>query len=160
MTEEDIQAIKKLREHNRSVGQQVIQVCNQLIDRALIHDDSIFTDEDLKLVIQEKKELMDLVAQGYSRNSPQQQNHRKKWKPLLGEKHYSLNRHHIQYHDGGINGMNLIDLIEMLCDWYVATKENNRDIDKSIRENVQEHKIDSQLSRILKNTVREMKEIT
>ena len=159
MTKGDIQAIKKLREHNRSVGQQVIQVCNQLIDRALIHDDSIFTDEDLKLVIQEKKELMDLVAQGYGRNSLPQRKHREKWKPLLGEKHYSLNRHHIQCHDGGINGMNLIDLIEMLCDWYVATKENDGDIDKSICENAKIFNIDTQLSRILKNTIRNMKEL-
>lgn len=34
--------------------------------------------------------------------------------------HYKHNRHHPEYFDTGMNGMNLIDLIEMLADWKAA----------------------------------------
>src|SRR4030067_3315798 len=31
--------------------------------------------------------------------------------------HYSENRHHPEHFENGLDGMNLIDLIAMVCDW-------------------------------------------
>jgi hypothetical protein len=34
--------------------------------------------------------------------------------------HYENNRHHPEHFENGIDGMNLIDVIEMVCDWKAA----------------------------------------
>ncbi len=40
----------------------------------------------------------------------------KDMKPAL-DHHYSVSRHHPQHYKRGIKDMNLVDLIEMICDW-------------------------------------------
>lgn len=53
-------------------------------------------------------------------------------KPAL-DHHYANNRHHPEYHKSGIQSMDLVDIIEMLCDWKAATlRHNDGDIDKSL----------------------------
>ncbi len=72
--------------------------------------------------------------------------------------HYAANRHHPEHHTDAIDGMNLIDLIEMLCDWKAATeRHNNGDIRKSLEINKERFGISDQLLSILKNTVDELK---
>lgn len=74
-------------------------------------------------------------------------------KPAL-DHHYAVNRHHPEYHKDGINDMNLVDIIEMLCDWKAATlRHNNGDIMKSIEINKDRFGLSEQLVRILQNTV-------
>ena len=34
--------------------------------------------------------------------------------------HYASNRHHPEHFKNGINGMTLVDLVEMVCDWNAA----------------------------------------
>ena len=47
--------------------------------------------------------------------------------------HNSKNRHHPEHFENGIKGMNLVDLVEMFCDWKAATLRNpNGDLVKSI----------------------------
>lgn len=68
--------------------------------------------------------------------------------------HYKTNRHHPEHFPAGVDGMNLVDLIEMLCDWVVATsKTKDGDIDKSLDLNVIRFGIAPQLAQILRNTV-------
>lgn len=56
--------------------------------------------------------------------------------------------------ESNINGMNLFDLIEMIVDWYAATKRHNDgDIHKSLEINKERFGISDQLQRILENTV-------
>ena len=53
--------------------------------------------------------------------------------------------------------MTIIDLIEMLCDWKAATmRHNDGNIRKSIEINAKRFNIDSQLTKMLENTVKEM----
>ncbi len=55
---------------------------------------------------------------------------------------------------GGINEMNLIDLMEMICDWAAATKRHEDGcLMDSLVANRDRFGISPQLSRILKNTV-------
>lgn len=71
--------------------------------------------------------------------------------------HYACNSHHPEHHVGGIAGMSLLDLIEMLADWKAATERHaNGDIRKSIDINTGRFRIDPQLAVILHNTVREL----
>jgi len=74
-------------------------------------------------------------------------------KPAL-DHHYANNRHHPEHHENGINDMNLIDLVEMFCDWMAATKRHaDGDIIKSIEINGERFGISEQLKSILRNTV-------
>lgn len=55
----------------------------------------------------------------------------------------------------GIEGMDLFDIVEMLCDWFAATlRHADGDIDKSIGINEKRFRISPQLSRIFRNTVK------
>jgi hypothetical protein len=77
-------------------------------------------------------------------------------KPAL-EHHYAKNAHHPEHHKEGVSDMTLIDLMEMLCDWKAATmRHNDGNIRKSIEVNGKRFKINSQLVKILENTVKEM----
>lgn len=69
--------------------------------------------------------------------------------------HYEHNRHHPEHHGDGIDGMNLIDLVEMFCDWRAATERHaDGDIYKSIAYNRERFGMCPQLVRIFENTAR------
>ncbi len=69
--------------------------------------------------------------------------------------HYATNRHHPEFFEQGIQGMNLIDLLEMLCDWFAATKRHaNGDLLKSIDLNQKRFGYGPELRAIFENTAR------
>jgi hypothetical protein len=71
------------------------------------------------------------------------------------EHHHKRNRHHPEYHPDGIDGMNLVDLIEMLVDWKSATQnhpDNPGNLRNSIALATKKYNISPQLARILYNT--------
>lgn len=80
-------------------------------------------------------------------------------KPAV-EHHHKHNRHHPEYHAEGIDGMNLVDLLEMLADWKSATQnhpETPGDLKKSIELASKKYKISPQLTKILYNTAIDFK---
>ncbi len=73
-------------------------------------------------------------------------------KPAI-DHHNSANRHHPEHFEGGIHEMNLIDLLEMMCDWKAATlRHNDGDIMKSIEINQKRFGYSDELAAILRNT--------
>lgn len=75
-------------------------------------------------------------------------------KPTL-EHHYARNSHHPEYYKNGINDMNLIDLLEMFCDWKAASeRHNDGNINKSIEHNANRFNMSPQLVKIFENTVK------
>jgi len=69
--------------------------------------------------------------------------------------HYANNSHHPEFFENGVNGMTLVDLIEMFCDWMAAIKRHrDGDIIRSIEINSGRFAIDFQLKEILLNTVK------
>lgn len=73
--------------------------------------------------------------------------------------HYENNRHHPEHFERGIDGMNLIDLIEMMCDWKASgMRHNDGDIFKSIEINAERFKLSEQMVLILRNTATWMNE--
>ena len=68
--------------------------------------------------------------------------------------HYAANRHHPEHYALGIDDMDLIDMIEMVCDWISYKK------DITIREAIDmidiqgtRYNMSTQLMNILKNTI-------
>jgi hypothetical protein len=69
--------------------------------------------------------------------------------------HYEYNSHHPEFHKNGIKGMNLIQLLEMFCDWLAATKRHkDGNIIESIKKNKERFNYSDELERILLNTVK------
>ena len=76
-----------------------------------------------------------------------------KMKPAL-DHHYGNNRHHPEHWPNGVVGMNLIDLVEMLCDWMSAAKRHaTGDVRKSIEINQKRFGYSDEIKQILLNTV-------
>lgn len=74
-------------------------------------------------------------------------------KPAL-DNHYAKNAHHPEHHQGGILGMNLLDLLEMVIDWKAATlRHKDGDLRKSLEINAKRHGIPEPLRQILENTI-------
>ena len=119
-----------------------------LIGRGEIHD--------LSKLHGMEKECFDRVSpllKGLTYGSEEYKDSLNQMKPAL-EHHYKMNRHHPEHFENGINGMSLLDLMEMLVDWYCATKRHdNGDIHKSLVINKDRFGISDQLNEILKNTV-------
>lgn len=74
-------------------------------------------------------------------------------KPAL-DHHYRHNRHHTEHHQNGIMDMTLVDLLEMLCDWYAAGRQQpNGDLMRSLEINTARLNIPPALVQILHNTI-------
>ncbi|WP_260858005.1 DUF5662 family protein [Bacillus sp. FJAT-22090] len=69
--------------------------------------------------------------------------------------HYENNSHHPEYHQDGIRGMDLLDVVEMFCDWKAATMRHaDGDINKSIEINKERFGYSDELAQIFKNSVK------
>ena len=69
--------------------------------------------------------------------------------------HNGCNRHHPEHHTLGIQDMNLIDLIEMICDWKAASlRHADGDIMKSLAINMDRFGYSEDLYQVFANTVR------
>lgn len=67
--------------------------------------------------------------------------------------HYANNRHHPEHFENGIKGMNIVDLLEMICDWKAASERHaDGDIFKSIEINQKRFGYSDDLKCILENT--------
>jgi hypothetical protein len=71
------------------------------------------------------------------------------------DNHYQFNHHHPEHYQRGIDDMDLIDLVEMICDWKAATERHaDGSIDKSIVINKDRFHMSEQLVSIFQNTVK------
>ncbi len=68
--------------------------------------------------------------------------------------HYANNRHHPEHHFLGIRGMNLVDVVEMFCDWFASSKrQNDGNLHLSIKKGADRFKMSDDLKCIFENTV-------
>lgn len=86
-------------------------------------------------------------------NSPEYQEFLRNLKPAL-DHHYGRNRHHPENHKNGVDDMNIIDLLEMLCDWKAASERHNTgNLKKSIEINANRFNLSPQLVKIFENSI-------
>lgn len=133
--------------HIQNVRSKILKVIGDLMSRAFVHDAS-------KLEPPEKEyyDKFTPMLWGLEYGSDAYRNVLRKMQPGI-DHHYSVSRHHPEYFPDGIDGMNLVDILEMLLDWKAASERHKTgDILKSIDINVERFKISPQLAQILKNT--------
>ena len=70
--------------------------------------------------------------------------------------HYRENRHHPEHFENGVNDMNLIDIIEMVCDWYTTSLLSDTDFEKGLEINCERFGINEQLAKIIFNTYKDL----
>jgi hypothetical protein len=69
--------------------------------------------------------------------------------------HYANNRHHPEHFEDGVNGMDLVDVLEMVADWKAASENavgGSFDMMKSIVTLSEKYGITPQLTQIIINT--------
>lgn len=67
--------------------------------------------------------------------------------------HYEHNSHHPEHFENGVDGMTLIDLVEMVCDWKASTlRVKDGDFLGSLETNRKRFNLSPQLVRIIANT--------
>lgn len=141
-------SLKGTIDHINSVRSKINLIIQDLLNRSLKHDMSK-TESPEKEGYDEFTPMLRTLVYG----SDEYWEMLKKMKPFL-EHHYENNSHHPEYYLDGINGMNLLDLIEMMCDWKSAGERHPGDnsIVKSIEINAKRFGISDQLKQILLNT--------
>lgn len=107
-------AIQDTKNHIALVSRLLLACALALEERAKSHDAS-------KLESPEKEmyEIWRPKLDAMSIDSPEYKNAL----IYMGEglqHHYAVNRHHPEHFEQGIHGMNLIDILEMVCDWKAA----------------------------------------
>jgi hypothetical protein len=137
--------------HIERVRELMTLVSDRLIERAKKHDGSKLEPHE--------KEIFDIYTpklKGTTYGSDEYKEYLTEMDVAL-KHHYANNRHHPEHFLDGINEMNLIDLIEMLCDWKAATERHaNGSISDSLIINKERFGIDNQLSQVLKTTCRDL----
>ena len=145
------------RKHQQEVAYFILKFSQELIKRAIEHDKSKFKEPERNIFIKFTPKLKNTIY-----GSKAYKQFLKEMKPAI-DHHYANNKHHPEFND--INGfsfqtlndpirsMDLIDIVEMLCDWLAAAKRHaNGNIGDSIGKNEKRFNINDQLSQIFRNT--------
>ena len=150
MTDAREESIKKTKEHINRVRHFISIMREELLQRGKNHDKSKLSPEELDIFAAYTPKLKDSTY-----GSEEYKKFLKEMKPAL-DHHYAdiNNRHHPEHFANGILGMNLIDIIELICDWRAATERHKTgDIRKSITINQERFGYSDELKQILLNTV-------
>lgn len=122
-------------------------VAAQLLQRGEQHDQSKLEHPEVALFTELTPQLASCTY-----GSAEYKSYLEKLAPAL-QHHYAKNRHHPEHWKNGISDMNLIDLVEMFCDWKAATeRHHDGNLHKSIEKNATRFELNPQLVRIFENT--------
>lgn len=134
-------------EHSLRVGQFMAGMLAEGMRRAVTHDLSKGQDPELSVFNEYTPKLADDPY-----GSDQYKQNLAEMAPAL-EHHYAHNPHHPEFHEHGISGMTLVDLMEMLADWRASTERNPAgDLVKSFRINAKRFGMTPQLVNVLTST--------
>lgn len=143
--------IRSTAGHIRRVGELMVQASSNLNRRAVLHDATKWSPEEWPAFEAATPKLA-----GMTYGSDEYKAALASIKPALVN-HYEHNSHHPEYYVDGIDGMSLLDLLEMLCDWKAAgERHNDGSIVKSLEHNRGRFKISDQMFAVLTNTAREL----
>jgi hypothetical protein len=138
-------------EHIHQVQKDIETFVNALIHRANVHDLSKLKPPEKEAFDKATPEL-----KGLTYGSPEYKAATDRLGAAL-EHHYAVNSHHPQHWENGIDGMSLLDIIEMFCDWHAAGKRHtDGNFSKSLEINKERFGMSEQLSQIFENTRKEM----
>ena len=146
-------------EHIRRVRDFMFEAIVNLRNRSDNHDQSKLVEPELTPFNIATPKLAQMVY-----GSEEYKQSLKDLGPALAH-HFEHNDHHPEHHQFGVDGMSLMALIEMVCDWRAAserTKQRTDDPEKmksfesGLDYNFERFKIEPQLQSIIRATVKEL----
>lgn len=150
MTDNEAAFLQATQDHIRTVHEHMYTVIHGLMDRAESHDDSKLEEPEFSLFAEHVQPLEELEYGSEEYYAHLEESEIDK----ALEHHYQNNSHHPEHHEDGVSGMDLLDVVEMFCDWLAAVErhDDGNDIFDSIEENAKRFDLDDQLVDILTNT--------
>ena len=119
---------------------------DRLTTRAVEHDRLKLQSPEVEIFAEQTPKLAAMIY-----GSPEYEQNLQVLKVAL-DHHYAYYRHHPEHFKNGVNDMNLIDIVEMVCDWKAASmRQHNGNLLTSIEVNAKKFGIDSQFRHILEN---------
>ena len=143
------------RDHIDKVRYFIKLITDELTIRGMNHDLSKLTSPEVEIFAKHTKKLARLKFQ--NENGEVSDEYKASLDAIkeATTHHYAVNRHHPEHYPNGINGMDLVDIVEMLCDWKAASlRQHDGNLLKSIEANAKRFNINKQLLEILLNTAK------
>lgn len=135
--------------HIENVRKYIRSFVDKLTTRGVEHDRAKLASPEVELFTKYTPKLASTTygSEAYTKFLNELQ-------PALNH-HYATYRHHPEHFKNGINDMNLLDVVEMICDWKAATlRQKDGNLLKSIEINAQRFGFDEQFTQILLNTAK------
>ena len=146
---------EETRKHIAKVQYYIKLITDELTLRGLNHDLSKLTSPEVEIFAKNTRKLARLKFQ--NENGEMSEEYKASLAAIspATAHHYAVNRHHPEHYPNGINGMDLVDIVEMLCDWKAASlRQHDGNLLKSIEANAKRFNISKQLLEILVNTAK------
>lgn len=138
----------KITTHISNVTKHLGAIAHDLKIRGVKHDGSKFDKDEFPHLVQMEIEL-DRDGE-LEFDSPEFMERMEKLQPMRVA-HYKKNRHHPEHFERGVNDMNLLDIVEMLCDWKDASERHGHDAIQ-LTKCFERFNISDQLGSIIENT--------
>lgn len=137
------------RKHILVVNQMIHKFVSALLYRGNMHDSTKMIEPEVEKFV----ECTPLLEKQSFDDPQYKQTLQTALKDALAH-HYAHNRHHPEHFKNGIEDMNLVDLIEMFCDWKAASmRQKDGNLEKSIDIQRERFNIPLELVKIFKNTI-------
>lgn len=134
-------------QHSRRVAELISPLAAELVQRGIQHDRSKTEPPEVGVFNEYTPKL---------KNSTYGSDEYKSFLAGMGAglaHHYASNRHHPEHFTRGVDGMTLVDLLEMLADWKAATERHaDGDLRRSLAVQRDRFGLSDQLVQILTNT--------
>lgn len=149
---DEAKTIKETQEHIDKVNKYINIFIDELKERGKNHDKPKLSKEELPMFVEYTPKLAKSTY-----GTPEYKKLLDGLKPAL-DHHYKNCSHHPEHYDNGIKGMDLVDIVEMFCDWKAASeRHDNGKIEDSLKINKERFKMDDILTSIYTNSIKYVK---
>lgn len=142
--------LSKIYYHQKEVSRLINLIIEELLKRSISHDISKIENS---VEFEGFSNLINMPAYGS-----------KEYEKILKEnehvikEHYLKNRHHPQHFKTGYTEMNIVDIIEMLCDWTASKNAYSKNVstDENLEYNKKRFNMSDDIIKIFKNSIKEL----
>lgn len=135
-------------QHIATVRRYLSRCAINLLDRAHVHDASKLVSPEVEVFDVVSPRLKELTY-----GSPEYKASLKEMGTAL-QHHYEQNDHHPEHFERGVHGMDLLQLLEMICDWKAAAERHaDGDVRKSVLLNAERFGYGEEITGLLLRTL-------
>jgi len=137
--------------HVGEVSEALEEVASELRKRGMAHDRTKFQELEFDAFVSTRDKFKKA-----NYGSKEYQECIDAVKPAV-DHHYANNRHHTSFHGGTIDGMNLVDIIEMVCDWKAAVRRSpDKNLEDTLEYSFDKYGIGDQMQKIIVTTLEDL----